>query len=73
MIFCLISISGGHFDVTKVKDGIENMFLWPGVDKDVRDYSANCLTCAQINPSRVVKEECLRPTCLHKPSDLSQD
>ncbi|XP_035258821.1 protein NYNRIN-like [Anguilla anguilla] len=55
---------GGHLGIEKTKDRLKNMFWWPDVDKNVKDYCTNCLTCAQINPSPVKRKGRLRPTCL---------
>ena len=43
---------GGHFGIDKTLARLKERFYWPGHFKDVRDWCANCSTCAtRKNPS----------------------
>lgn len=44
-------ILGGHLGIEKTKERLTQIFFWPGLHVDVKEYSESCLECQYSAPS----------------------
>lgn len=52
---------GGHSGISRTKARIARQFYWPSMNKDIRVFLSECLTCQQAKSSNTVPAGLLQP------------